>query len=83
MQKPNDTFSSIQRIIAEVTGNELEDITLDAEFEEELGIDAMTELPVIWSKVQREFDIILPIAVVRDCATVAELVELVDDERDL
>ena len=78
----HNTFAILQRIIAETTGNDLEDITLDAEPEEDLGI-TMMELSSIVAKLQKELDIRLSMKAVKDCATVAEFVELIDDERDL
>ncbi len=78
-----DTFTIVQHIIAETTGNDLEDITLDADLEEDLGINMMDEFPAIVTKIQKQIEVILPVSSVKECATVAELVELVDDERDL
>ncbi len=77
------TFTIVQRIIAETTGNDIEDITLDADLEEDLGIDVIVELPAIVMKIQKEIDVKLSMAAVKECATVAELVELIDDEREL
>ncbi len=79
----HDTFTIVQRIIAETTGNDMEDITLDADFEDDLGIDMMHELPAIVMRIQKEIDVKLSMQAVKDCATVAELVELIDDEREL
>ena len=79
----NDTFTIIQHIIAETTGNDMEDITLDADLEDDLGINMMDEFPAIVTKIQKQIDVILPVSAVKECATVAELVELVDDEREL
>jgi len=79
----NDTFTIIQHIIAETTGNDMEDITLDADLEDDLGINMMDEFPVIVTKIQKQIEVILPVSAVKECATVAELVELVDDEREL
>jgi acyl carrier protein len=80
----NDTLAILQRIITETTGNDLEDITLDADLQEDLGINMISEFPVIISKLQQAIpDVTLPIHMVKDCATVAELVEVIDEERDL
>ena len=79
----NETLSVVQRVIADITGNDIEDITLDADIEEDLGIDMISEFPIIVMKIQKELDVILPKAAVRDCVIIAELVELIDDERDL
>ena len=78
-----NTFGIVQHIIAETTGVDIEEITLDADIEEDLGINMMDEFPAIITKIQRQIDVILPVNAVKECATVAELVELVDDERDL
>ena len=79
----NDTLSVVQRVIAEITGNDIEDITLDADIEEDLGIDMISEFPVIVMRIQKELEVLLPKAAVRDCVIIAELIELIDDERDL
>lgn len=78
------TLAIVQRIIAETTGNDIEDVTLDADLEEDLGINMLNEFPIVISKLQKTIpDVILPIHAVKDCATVAELVEVIDEERDL
>jgi acyl carrier protein len=79
----SDTFGVVQRVIAEVTGLDYEDITLDADIEEDLGIEMMSEFPAIVVRLQKELDVVLSMPVVRDCVTIAELVELIDDEREL
>jgi acyl carrier protein len=80
----HDTFALVQRIIAEVTGNEMDDITLDADLEEDLGINMMTEFPAVITKLKKEVpEVIIPTSAFMDCATVAELVELIDEEREL
>jgi acyl carrier protein len=80
----HDTFAIVQRLIAEVTGNELDDITIDADLEEDLGINMMSEFPAIITKIRKEIpEVIIPTSSFVDCATVAELVELIDEERDL
>jgi acyl carrier protein len=80
---PNDTFFILQHIIAETTGIELEEITLDADLEEDLGVNMMSEFPVIITKIQKQIEVNLPVSSVKECATIADLVELVDDEREL
>lgn len=77
------TFQIVQRVISEVTGNNLEDITLDADLENDLGIDMRTEFLAIITRIQRSIDVVLPISDVKNCLTVAELVELVEEEREL
>ncbi|SRR5258708_5862928 len=79
----NDTFLVLQHIVAETTGIEMEEITLDADFEEDLGINMMSEFPVIITKIQKQIEVNLPVSAVKECATIADLVELVDDEREL
>jgi acyl carrier protein len=79
----NDTFFIVQHIIAETTGIDIEDITLDADLEEDLGINMMSEFPAIITKIQKQIEVNLPVSAVKECAVVAELVELIDDERDL
>ena len=80
----NDTFGIVRRIIAETSGIELEEITLDADIEEDLGINMVNEFPVIVTKIQQALpDVFLPVQSVKDCVTIAELVELIDEEREL
>lgn len=79
----HDTLAIVQRVITEVTGNDIEDITIDADLEDDLGIDMVREFPAIVIKLQKELDVTLPVKTVKECATVAELVELLDDEREL
>lgn len=81
--KVSETFAAVQQVIADVTGNEPEDITQYADLEEDLGIDMLTEFPAILMKLQKNYDITLPMHLAKECVTVDELVELVDDEREL
>ena len=81
--KEEDTFLILQNIIADTTGIDLEDITMDADLEEDLGINMMSEFPVIITKIQKKIDVNLPVSAVKECVTVADLVELVEDEREL
>jgi acyl carrier protein len=80
-QKPEDTFTRLQRVIAESTGHDIEEITLDTDFEDDLGLDADTDFPNLIPVIKMEFkEISLPNQDILSCATVAELVERIDDE---
>ncbi len=81
--KPATTLSVVQQVVSDVTGNDMEDITLDALLEDDLGINMVTEFLPILKGIQKQVDVILPIREVKNCLTVAELVELVDEEREL
>jgi acyl carrier protein len=79
-----DTFNIVQSIIADTTGNEIDDITLDADLEEDLGINMINEFPAIVTKIKLDIpDVKLPITSVLECTTVGELVDLIDEEREL
>lgn len=79
--KPEDTFTKVQRIIADSTGHDVEEITLDTDFEEDLGLDTETDFPNLVPAIKMEFrDINLSNQEILNCATVAELVERIDDE---
>lgn len=79
--KPEETFTRLQRIIADSTGHDVEEITLDTDFEDDLGLDAQTDFPNLIPAIKMEFrDINLSNQEIMNCATVAELVERIDDE---
>jgi acyl carrier protein len=77
------TFQVVQHVISEATGNDPEDITLDAALADDLGIEMLTDFLPIVKGIQKHIDVILPTQEVKRCLTVAELVELVDEEREL
>jgi len=79
--KPEDTFARVQRVIADATGHDPEEITLDTDFEDDLGLDTENDFPNLIPAIKMEFrEITLPNQAVLNCATVAELVERIDDE---
>jgi len=79
-QKEN-TFARLQRVIADSTGHDHEEITLDTDFEVDLGLDPETDFPNLIPAIKMEFqEITLPNQDILACATVAELVERIDDE---
>lgn len=80
----NHILGIVQRVIAEITGNEIDDITMYADLEEDLGIDMISELPAIVTKLKMELpDVRLPMSSVMECTTIEELVELIEEEREL
>ncbi len=79
-EKVEDTFTRLQRVIAESTGHDVEEITLDTDFDDDLGLDD-TDFPNIIPAIRMEFrDINLSNKEIMYCDTVAELVERIDDE---
>jgi acyl carrier protein len=81
----SQTLPIVQEVIAEILGIEPVEVTLDSDFEEDLGMNRLTEYPMAITQLKRR---ISEIASLRpqdftDCLTVAELVELIDEERDL
>ncbi len=82
-KKSLSTHMIVQQVISDITGNDLEDITLDALIEDDLGVNMMTEFLPIIKGIQKQVDVILPIKEVKHCLTIAELVELIDEEKDL
>lgn len=83
MQTTQDTLSIVQRIISEVSGTYVEVITQDADPSEDLDIDLIQELPIILARIKKETGVALSIEAFRNCGSIAELVEMIDEERDL
>jgi acyl carrier protein len=85
----SDTFTIVQHSIAEVSGWDPEEITLDSRFDEEdLGLSMSDEFPMMVARIRKKLSdlgetITLPLEDVRNCEVVAELIELIDDEREL
>ncbi len=80
-KKIDDTFTRVQRVVADSTGHDPEEITLDTDFEDDLGLDADTDFPNLVPAIKMEFrEITLSNQDILNCATVAELVERIDDE---
>ncbi|CAN5291468.1 hypothetical protein BH10PAT2_BH10PAT2_2890 [soil metagenome] len=80
-EKVEDTFTRLQRVIAESTGHDVEEITLDTDFEDDLGLDTETDFPNLIPAIKMEFrEITLSNQEILNCATVAELIERIDDE---
>lgn len=79
--KIEDTFTRLQRVIADSTGHEIEEISLDTNFEDDLGLDADTDFPGLVPAIKMEFrEVALSNQMILNCATMAELVERIDDE---
>jgi acyl carrier protein len=72
----------VQRIIAEETGNELEDITQHSFLEEELGI-SQSDFRRLISRLNKDFGIRLESDLLAETETVYDLAVLVKDETDL
>ncbi len=80
--KPEDTFLRLQRVIADNTGHDPEEITLDTDFEDDLGLDMDNDFAALVPAIKREFsDVNISSKAIMNSATVAELVELIDDEQ--
>lgn len=79
--KQEDTFTRLQRVIADATGHDPEEITIDTDFEDDLGLDVDTDFPSLIPLIKMEFkEVTLSNQDILNCATVAELVERIDDE---
>jgi acyl carrier protein len=72
----------LQRIIAEETGNELEDITPDSYLEDELGI-SQSDFRRLIIRVNKEFGIRLESNLLAEIETVLDLAVLIEDEAEL
>lgn len=71
----------IQAIIAEVTGNDLDDLTLHAHLVDELNVTEHTDLPRIITKINETFDINLNSKEIsEEIETIRDLSLLVRDE---
>jgi acyl carrier protein len=84
--KPSEYFTLVQRIIADTSGIDVEDIHDDDELLFDLNIDMMYEFPVIIRRIEAEIsnpdeDVVhkLPLDRVRKCNDVMDLVELVEE----
>ncbi|MBP9819690.1 acyl carrier protein [Candidatus Woesebacteria bacterium] len=78
-----DTLQSIQHIIAELTGNDLEEVHPDAILDEELNI-SLTEFTQIIRRINQQFELTLSTKDLHDeVETVQELATAVHDEREL
>ena len=76
-----DTFTRLQRVVADSTGHDPEEITLDTDFEEDLGLNVEHDFLSILPAIKMEFkEVTLANRDLLSCSTVAELVEKIDDE---
>lgn len=77
------TLLKVQEIVADVTGNELEDITAYTTFEDELGVTDPDMLRII-DEINNAFGIELPAKQLsQEVETVQDLALLVHDETSL
>ncbi len=81
----NSIYDITIEAIQERTGLEKDDITLDALLEDDLGINMISDFPAIIKKINKQLDIKMPlqdqdfIDELKECETVAELVDLIED----
>jgi len=77
-------FPVVRDIIAEVLVSDPEEITQDTAFDEEdLDIINTPAYDRILTQVQKKFpDLQLELEMLRDCMTVAELVSLIEEEKE-
>ncbi|WP_418485694.1 acyl carrier protein [Eshraghiella crossota] len=67
-------FEKLQQIIAEVLNVELDEITMDTTFVDDLGADSLDVFQIIMG-IEEEFDIEIPNEAAESIVTVADAVE--------
>lgn len=72
-------FEKIQKIIAEVLNMELEDITIDSTFVDDMGADSLDVFQIIMG-IEEEFDIEIANEDAEKIVTVRDAVELIKNE---
>ncbi len=82
------SLEQLRNLLADITGNELDEIHPQSNLEDDLGINLADEFPRLLSQVNTEFEIELELDAVKDemevaGETVAELAKLIDDESEL
>lgn len=88
LPKTAKSLEQLRALLAEKTGNDLEDIHPQSHFEDDLGINLSDDFPRLLSQINVEFEIGLDLHTVMDememaGETVAELAKLIDDESEL
>lgn len=91
MSTQSSTFQKLQEVLAELTGNEIEDIGLESHLEEDLGLILDDDYPRLINKIKQkfadeemEFNAEEMTEHLREAGeTVAQLVKIIDEERDL
>ncbi|PIY79698.1 MAG: hypothetical protein COY81_01275 [Candidatus Pacebacteria bacterium CG_4_10_14_0_8_um_filter_43_12] len=79
-----DRFGQLSAILAEMTGNDINDIHLDSTLLDDLGITEESDLPRIVKRVNKEFEIHLDqMAVAEEVETVENLLTMITDEAEL
>lgn len=84
-----EIFNQLRQLLAEITGNDIEEIVPDADLEEDLGLDLDVDLTRLVKRINKEFSIELSEKTVYQelteeaHASVAELAKLVYDEHEL
>jgi hypothetical protein len=83
-----DIINQLRQLLAEATGNELEEIFSESHLQEDLNIDLMEDFPRLMAKINHGFEINLKIEEVLNeleeaGETVGELSKLIKDEYEL
>jgi acyl carrier protein len=79
-----ELMAQVSRVIADTTGNELEEVVADALFEDDLGMSEH-EIKLVILKLNKELGIKLQLKTVLDegIETVGEFVQMVAEETEL
>ena len=85
--QPN-IINKLRQLLAEATGNELEEIFPESHFQEDLNIDLMEDFPRLMAQINYRFEINLKIEEVLNeleeaGESVGELAKLIKDEYEL
>jgi acyl carrier protein len=84
-----EIFNRLRQLLADITGNHIEEVVPDADLEEDLGLDLDVDLSRLVDRINKEFEIELREKTVYQelteeaHASVAELAKLVYDEYEL
>lgn len=79
------TYQIVSQSIQEISGLDESDVTLDASLEDDLGLDMLSDFPAIITEINQQVEVKLPlqnhdfIEELKNCETVAELVDLIEE----
>ena len=85
---PPHSFPKLKVLLSEITGNEIDDITVYSHLEDDLGVNLHDEFRRIVAQINLEFEISLNKSELLDelsetGETVGELAKLIDEECEL
>lgn len=75
------TFEKLKDIVAEQLGVEADEVTLEANIQDDLGADSLDVVDLI-TTIEDEFDISIPDETVEQIKTVGDIVNYIDANSD-